>query len=183
MKKNVPFWVRNIEGVNDGSGSATSTNDEAKEGAGETSESGKGSGGATDDADHWKAQARKWEKRAKENQSAAEKLKEREDAEKSELQKAEERLAEAVKARTDVESRLARSEIALEFGLSKSDADMFLHGSEEDMRQQAKKLAQLGKSTGSKGSAASDPYQGRESGSSSRKDAESWAERLLGSAH
>lgn len=182
MNQNLPLWVRNIEGVNDNSGSAASTKDEAKENSDETSETGKGSEDAIDDADHWKAQARKWEKRAKENQSAAEKLKEREDAEKSELQKTEERLAEAVKANSDIESRLARSEIALEFGLSKSDADMFLHGSEEDMRQQAKKLAQLSTSTGVKSSAAFDPYQGRESGLSSTKEAQVWADRLLGNA-
>lgn len=61
----------------------------------------------------WKAEARKWEERAKENRTAAEKLKEIEDAQKTAEQKAAEALAEAQGTANDSKSELLKLNAAL----------------------------------------------------------------------
>ena len=63
---------------------------------------------ATDGPD-WKAEARKWEQRAKENSSAAARLQELEDAQKSELQKMQDAIAERDAQLADL-PRKARAE-------------------------------------------------------------------------
>lgn len=52
----------------------------------------------------WKAEARKWEQRAKDNKDAADKLTQLEEASKSELQKALDRTAKAEKERDDLKA-------------------------------------------------------------------------------
>jgi membrane protein involved in colicin uptake len=70
----------------------------------------------------WKAEARKWESRAKENKGAAERLAEIEEANKSAEQKAAERLAVAEKAAAEAEAKVLRRDIAIEHKLSAADA-------------------------------------------------------------
>jgi len=96
---------------------------------------------AQEDVD-WKAEARKWEKRAKANAAAAKRLAEIEEAQKSEAEKAAERLAKAERAAAEAEARALRRDIALEYKLSKDDAGLLDAVSDEDaMRRLAERLA------------------------------------------
>lgn len=96
---------------------------------------------AQDDVD-WKAEARKWEKRAKANAAAAKRLAEIEEAQKSEAERVAERLAKAERAAAEAEARALRREIALENNLSKDDAALLDAVSDEDaMRRLAERLA------------------------------------------
>lgn len=91
----------------------------------------------------WKAEARKWEQRAKENSAAAKRLAEIEEAQKSEAEKVAERLAKAEQAAAEAEARALRREIALEHKLSKDDAALLDAVTDEDaMRRLAERLAQ-----------------------------------------
>lgn len=65
----------------------------------------------------WKAEARKWEARAKENTSAAAKLAEIEEANKTAEQKTAERLAAAEAKAAELELKAARAEVAAEKGV------------------------------------------------------------------
>lgn len=93
------------------------------------------------EVDKWRNHARTWEGRAKDNQGAAEKLQEIEDANKSELEKLTEKA-------TTLESELAtarfdamRQSIAAEYGISKGDTELFLTGADSDtLTAQAKAL-------------------------------------------
>jgi len=94
-----------------------------------------------DDTD-WKAEARKWQKRAQENFGAAEKLAKLEDAEKS----AEQRLTEQIQALTKraeaAEVDALRRRVAADRGLP-ADIVEFLTGTDEDsVVTQADKLAE-----------------------------------------
>ena len=106
---------------------------------------------ATENSIDWKARAREWEKRAKENKSAAEELAALKDTQKSSEQKFEERLADLTTKITESEAKALRSAIAAEYGISTkkgpkgepSDADLFLTGSDEaTLTAQAKRLAE-----------------------------------------
>lgn len=90
----------------------------------------------------WKAKAREWERRAKENKSAADRLAEIEEANKTEAQKAAERLAAAEKAAADATREALRFKIAAKFQIGDEDADLFLTGSDEEtLTRQATRLA------------------------------------------
>ncbi len=72
----------------------------------------------------WKAEARKWESRAKENlaaakanESAAQRLTQIEESQKTEAQKAQERLDAAEKRATELELKAARAEVAAAKGV------------------------------------------------------------------
>jgi hypothetical protein len=65
----------------------------------------------------WKAEARKWEERAKANKTAAEKLAEIEEASKTAEQKAAERLQSAEKRAVELEQKADRAEVAAEKGV------------------------------------------------------------------
>ena len=69
------------------------------------------------DATDWKAEARKWEARAKENSKAADRLAEIEEANKSAEQKAAERLAAAEARAAELETKAVRAEVAAEKGV------------------------------------------------------------------
>jgi hypothetical protein len=71
---------------------------------------------APDEKD-WKAEARKWEARAKENSTAARRLTELEEASKSDLQKAIDRAEAAERRIAEVELSAARAEIASATGV------------------------------------------------------------------
>lgn len=66
------------------------------------------------EAEKWKALARKHEAQAKANAEAARKLAELEEADKTELQRATDRIAAAEKRATDAETKLSRLEVALD---------------------------------------------------------------------
>lgn len=70
----------------------------------------------------WKAKAREWEKRAKENSAAAARLAEFEESQKTEAQKAADRAATAELKATEAEAKVLRRDIALEHKLTSDDA-------------------------------------------------------------
>ena len=88
------------------------------------------------DETDWKAEARKWEQRAKDNKAAAE------EASKTEAEKVADRLADFEKRAAEAESKAARRDVALEFGLSKGDAGLLdAITDEKAMRSLAERLA------------------------------------------
>lgn len=90
----------------------------------------------------WKAEAKKWESRAKENKSAADKLAEIEEANKTEAQKAADRLAAAEKDAASARSEALRLRVAAKFGIGDEDADLFLTGGDEQtLTRQAERLS------------------------------------------
>ncbi|MFE9955842.1 hypothetical protein [Micromonospora sp. NPDC005299] len=91
----------------------------------------------------WKAKSRDWERKAKANADAAKRLAEIEEANKSEADKAAERLAKAEQTARDAEARALRREVALEHKLSKDDAALLDSITDEDaMRRLAERLGQ-----------------------------------------
>ena len=98
----------------------------------------------SDEAERWKKEARKWEARATKNQSEAErKLKELEDAQKTELEKALERAQAAEKAlenlKVQEELNAYKAKLAAEYGVPQS----VLRGSTlEDIEDHAQMISQ-----------------------------------------
>jgi len=88
----------------------------------------------------WKAEARKWERRAKENAEAARRLREAEEAEKSELQKLAERAEAAEKRAAEAEGKLLRLEIAAEKGLTPAQARRLVGNTREELEADADEL-------------------------------------------
>ena len=153
MYKNHRFWfLRFVEGT-DG---ATAGGDG---GAGEQGVGGQGSSESGDweakakeleaERDTWKKHARTWEDRAKENESAAKKLKEAEDAGKTDVQRLQEQLAEMRDAAQQREADLAAKErkaliatVAAEEGVAKDDIEFLPDSDDEEVvRKFAKRLA------------------------------------------
>ena len=79
----------------------------------------------------WKAEARKWEARAKENSKAAARLAEIEEAQKSEEQKAAERLAAAEKRAAELEIKALKAEIAAATGVP---SNLLIGNTEDELR-------------------------------------------------
>ena len=136
--------------------------------------------GPADDATVWKKHARTWETRAKENKKTADSLQAQLDAETGKTKKAEEALAEATKCQQAAEAVAARLELALEYGLSRKEAETFLHGDIEAMRTQAQLLAERATAGASKSRPATSPLQGKGKAGSSKESDRSWARRLMG---
>lgn len=136
--------------------------------------------GPADDETVWKKHARTWETRAKENKKTADSLQAQLDAETGKTKKAEEALAEATKRRQAAEQTAARLELALEYGLSRKEAETFLHGDTEAMRTQAQLLAERAGAGASKSRPATSPLQGKGKAGSSKESDRSWARRLMG---
>ena len=90
---------------------------------------------AKDEPD-WKAEARKWEKRAKDNSDAAARLKEFEDAQKTEVDKLKDRIAELEPQTKEA----ARLRVALRKGLTETQAKRLMGDTEEDLEQDADEL-------------------------------------------
>lgn len=126
----------------------------------------------------WKAEARKWEQRAKEYKPAADRLAEIEQANKSEAQKAAERIAAAEQKAADAEARALRREVALEHRLSKDDAALLDGMTDEDaMRRLAERLAAA--ESGRKKQGNHVPREGNPPASGGDNDA-AFARELLG---
>ena len=136
--------------------------------------------GPAADAAVWKKHARTWETRAKENRKTADTLQAQLDAETGKTKQAEEALAEATKRQQAAEQAAARLELALEFGLSRQEAETFLHGDAEAMRTQAQLLADRAGAGASKSRPATSPLQGKGKAGSSKENDRSWARRLMG---
>jgi len=104
----------------------------------------------------WKAEARKWEDRAKANKSAAEKLAEIEEASKTAEQKAAERLELAEKRAAELEQKADRAEVAAEKGVPIG----LIHGSNRaEMEAAADALIEFRGAT-TPGTPRPDPSQG-----------------------
>lgn len=101
------------------------------------------------DRDKWKGFARTWEDRAKDNEAAAKRLKDAEDAGKTDVQRLEEQLSELREAAAKREADLAAKErkalivtIAAEEGVAKDDIEFLPDSDDEDVvRKFAKRLA------------------------------------------
>lgn len=95
------------------------------------------------EAAKWKALARKHEQAAKANASAAKKLAEIEDRNKSEAQKLEERAAAAEGLLGPIQQENARLRVALAKGLPADLVDRLRGGTEDELAADADKLLQL----------------------------------------
>lgn len=192
----MPPWVRTVApdipaggGTTDAAQADTATpqaSDRESETPGDNSSGNDDEGdpdpepGPADDATVWKKHARTWETRAKENRKTADTLQAQLDAETGKTKKAEEALAEATKRQQAAEQTAARLELALEFGLSRKEAETFLHGDTEAMRTQAQLLADRAGAGASKSRPATSPLQGKGKAGSSKESDRSWARRLMG---
>lgn len=115
----------------------------------------------------WKAEARKWEERAKANTQAAKRLSEIEDAQKSEAEKAAERIAQLEKDAAAARAEALRFKVATKHGISDEDADLFLTGSDEEtLTRQAERLAARYEDAGKPRQPKPDRNQGRQAGGS-----------------
>ena len=89
----------------------------------------------------WKAEAKKWETRSKENKTAADELAAIKEANQTEAEKTANRLAAAEKDAADARREALRFRIASEFSIAAADAELFLTGDDEaTMTAQAKRL-------------------------------------------
>ena len=92
------------------------------------------------EADKWKALSRKHEADAKANRDAAARLKEIEDADKSAIEKANERATVAEAKASEAELRAMRVEVGHEKGLSPSQARRLIGSTKEELEADADEL-------------------------------------------
>jgi len=98
-------------------------------------------GGEAQEPD-WKAEARKWETRAKRNGDAAKRLADLEEAQKTEAQKLAESKAAAERERDTARSETARLRAALKHGIPDDLVEMLGSGTTEDIDARAKTLGE-----------------------------------------
>lgn len=123
----------------------------------------------------WKAEARKWEKLAKENKLAAASLKALEDAQKTEQQRLEERAAQAENRAAALELDANRAIVALEKGLTAAQAKRLVGSTPDELSADADQLLlDLGKPAPR--TPAADPSQGQRPIGNSQSPAEQFAE-------
>ncbi len=91
----------------------------------------------------WKAEARKWEQRAKDNKSAAEKLAEIEEASKTEAQKLAERAEKAEKALAEAQAEALRNAVLAKHSIPADYHEFVVGGTEEELTAKAEKVAKL----------------------------------------
>jgi hypothetical protein len=91
----------------------------------------------------WKAKAREWEKRAKENKSAADELVALRQAQMSESERTSARLVELEREAQTARSEALRYRVATRYGIGDEDAELFLTATDEEtLERQAKALAE-----------------------------------------
>lgn len=112
------------------------------------------------DETDWKAEARKWETRAKENKTAADKLTAIEEAQKTEAQRLEERATAAEKALSDKTLEAERALVALEKGLTPSQAKRLIGSTREELSADADEIVAEFVTTSKPGQVRADPSQG-----------------------
>ncbi|MDH2392324.1 hypothetical protein QCN29_26815 [Streptomyces sp. HNM0663] len=103
----------------------------------------------------WKAEARKWERLAKTNKDAAEKLAQLEDSKKTETEKLSEKLTTAEKRAVEAESKALRLEVAAAKGLTQAQAKRLVGTTKEELEADADELLASfgpGDTSGGKGS-------------------------------
>lgn len=132
----------------------------------------------TETVEFWREQAKKQEKRAKDNADAAKRLAEIEESQKSEADKTADRIkqleTEAESARRDA----LRFKVASEFGIASERAELLLTGSDEEtMRRQAEALK--GESDERKKTGNRVPREGQTSSTSSDDDMREFARGLF----
>ena len=96
-----------------------------------------------DDPVDWVAEARKWEKQAKANSDAASKLKELEDAQKTEQERLTEKLNATETRAKEAELKAARLEVATEKGLPKTSVKFLTGTTPEELEASADELLEL----------------------------------------
>lgn len=106
----------------------------------------------------WQAEARKWEKRAKENKSAADKLAEIEESKKTEIQKAMERAEQAEQRINELEREKTRLSVIASHGIPEDYQDLIKGDSEEDLAASAEKVKSLIESAAQKQGAEQASY-------------------------
>lgn len=114
------------------------------------------------DLKHWKKRAREFEAKAAKLQGSL-----------GEQDKVELRLRELEAENTRIRADFARMAIAAEHGLSKQDAELFLHGDEEQMKAQAEALSKRVSTL------VEDPNQGRGKPGGGKQAARSFAQSIL----
>ena len=91
-----------------------------------------------------RAEAARYRTDAKANAAAAEELAQIKEAQKTEAQKAADRLAEAEAKAAAAEASAVRWKVAAKYGVSDEDADLFLTGADEEtLTKQAQRLTGL----------------------------------------
>lgn len=96
----------------------------------------------------WKAEARKWEDRAKANKAAAEKLEQIEQANLTEIEKAQKRAEAAEAALAAKEAETLRLTIASKHGITGEHLDLLSGTDEAELEAKALKIAALIKQGG-----------------------------------
>lgn len=91
----------------------------------------------------WKAEARKWEQRAKDNKSAAEKLAEIEEASKTEAQKLAERAEKAEKALAEAQAEALRNSVLAQYSIPADYHEFVVGATEEELVAKAEKVQKL----------------------------------------
>lgn len=117
---------------------------------------------AVDETD-WKAEARKWEQRAKENRSAADELALIREAQKSDAERAADEMARVKAEAESATAELLRYRTAAAHGITDAeDIELFLTGKDEDtLERQAKALAARIEQSSGPRAPKPDPNQGR----------------------
>ena len=97
----------------------------------------------TETVEFWKQKAREQEKRAKDNAAAAKRLAEIEEAQKTETEKAADRMRTLETERDQAVQEALRFKVAAKFGIGDDDVDLFLTGTDEEtLTKQAERLSQ-----------------------------------------
>jgi hypothetical protein len=94
----------------------------------------------SDEVTKWKALSRKHEAQAKANAAAAKRLAELEDAQKSEAERAADKVAQAEKTAHSATSELARLRVAMRKGLTEAQAKRLVGETEEELEADADEL-------------------------------------------
>lgn len=94
------------------------------------------------DTTDWASEAKKWEKRAKENKSAADELAALKQSQMTEAERTAARLAEMERETQAARTEARRFRTATRHGISDEDAELFLTATDEEtLERQAKALA------------------------------------------
>lgn len=126
--------------------------------------------------DDWKARAREWEKRAKANAEAAKKLAEIEEKNKTDQQKAAEKLAAAEAREAEANRILLRAQVATAKGLSPTLAERLQGNTKKEMEADADSLlAEL-----QAGRPKPDLKQGDRGTTASGTDIDAWIRKQAG---
>jgi hypothetical protein len=126
----------------------------------------------------WKAKAREWEKRAKENKSARDELEQIRESQKSDADRAADALRQAQVDAETAKAELLRYRIAASHGITDADdIALFLTGTDEDtLTRQASRLAARDADTSKPRTPRPNPDQGRATAGGQGSTAESFAE-------